>query len=337
MTVFTEGLNPTPPFSAEQRLTPNGRTLFVADREAGVEKDIPIFSVREPAHHKDIARAVASGVPVAFEVGVIGVLLAVNDPYTPLPDNWRTFWEIKRGRQPTDKVPMLMPPEHQWKIVDYDKLHPEFRRLRNLKDREKLYGQLPLHVIMPFKESAIDVNRNVFVTEPKDTMSKPADLQVPVSTVCLFFQEDKDWRKVAEHASYINPFAYYGVTSFNDHGEPSPWTLDDLATYTVKKGILPPYDVIVEDPIFREANIMSSHTQIRLPLVGEKPPIKIVRMGPVSGEMIEKQTGYTTEVLPSAKFAASGHPEGTDLSENVYNYIRQANNFIANRNRRSAA
>lgn len=327
---------PNNPLTVEGRVISGGRVFHVSSPEFG-EKSVPILSIRNPEDHHRIGETIASGVPVAFEVGVIGVLLAVNDPYTPLPDNWKAFWEIKRGRQSTDKVPMYMPPEHQWKIVDFEKLHPEFRKLKSMPEREKLYGNLPLHIIMPFKEKAKDVNTKVFVTYPEDAKNKPQDMQVPVPTVCLFFQEDRDWRYVAEHAMKVNPFAYYGVTSFNDHGEPSPWTLDDLADYTVKKGILPPYDAIVEDPIFRMANIMSSHTQVRLPLVGEDPTIKIVRMGPVSGEMIEKQTGYKTEVLPSAKFAASGHPEGTDLSENVYSYIKQANNFIASRNRRSAA
>lgn len=323
--------------TAEHRTRADGgREFYVSSPEYG-EKSVPIMSIRNPADHRRIGETIASGVPVAFEVGVIGVLLAVNDPYTPLPDNWRTFWEIKRGRQPTDKVPMYMPPEHQWKIVDYEKLHPEFRKLRSMPEREKLYGNLPLHIIMPFKESAKDVNQNVFVTYPQDLQNKPKDLQVPIPTVCLFFQEDKDWRRVAEHAMKVNPFAYYGVTSFNDHGEPSPWSIDELAAYTVKKGVLPPYDAIVEDHIFRAADIRSSHTQVRLPLVGEDPTIRIVRMGPVTGEMIERQTGYQTEVLPSAKFAASGHPEGTDLSANVYSYIRQANEFVSNRGRRRAA
>ncbi len=337
MSALAEQLpSPEIPLTVEHRRGAFASSLHVSSPELG-EKNIPILSIRNPYHHKEIAHAIAGGAPVAFEVGVIGVLLAVNDPYTPLPDNWRTFWEIKRGRKTEDKVPMYMPPEHQWKIVDYDKLHPEFQKLRKLSEREKLYGNLPLHVIMPFKESAKDVNTNVFVTYPEDAKSKPQDMQVPVPTVCIFFQEDRDWRKVSEHAMKLNPFAYYGVTSFNDHGEPSPWTLQDLVPYTQKKGIIPPYDLVVEDHIFRSADIKSSHTQVRLPLLHEEPTIKIIRRGPVTPEMIEAQTGFRTEILPSAKFAASGHPEGTDLSQNVYSYINEANAFISLRDRKHAA
>ena len=310
-----------------------GYGLLKVESSEGFRK-IPVFSIRNPDQHRVIAESISSGAPVAFEVGVIGILIAVEDSRAG-NDNYERFWKIKRGRASQDKVPIMLPPRHQWGIVDFDKLHPDFRYLKDRKHRENFYGQLPLHVIWPFKETASSVNHKAFITTGEDYKSKPEDQRVDISTVCVYFQDDKDWRNVAEFAKRFNPHVFFGISSFNDHGEQPPFDFEELIQYVMLKQRVD-FDYVIRDQIVARANIRSSHTQIRPPLWYESPEIRVVRRGPVSADAISKHTGHPVKVLESARLASRGHPESVDLDQNVFKYINDANFHIQQRKKKKA-
>jgi len=298
------------------------QTLIVGSHE-GLRR-IPVYSIRNSKSHPDISRAIASGKPIAFEVGVIGILIAVSASADEGNDNGSKFWTIKKGRSPNDRVPMMLRPKDHPKVVDYNKLHPDFRYLADDKEaRERFYGNLPLHTILPVRTDTETINRQVFVTTPTDLQGKPTDQYVPCPTVCLYFQDDEDWMNIAEQAHQLNPNVMFGITSFNDHGQPSPFNFNELLEYVQRRGKVD-FEAVVRDPIVEKADIRSSHTQIRLPLEGEAPEILIVRKGPVSADAIRETTGHPVRVLESAKLAGRGHPDDVDLYSRVVSYLEAA-------------
>lgn len=300
--------------------------LLNIESEEGIKREIPVYSVREPLHHKMIARSAISGKVVLFEVGVIGFMIAVsNDPAKD--GNSEKFWELKRGRDRADKVPIMMLPEDQDKIVDFDKLHPDYHYLKDPKNRQKFFGTFPIHTILPLREEIMDINRDVFVTTLEDTIGKPADQFVSVPTVCVYSQGgDKTWETITKLASSLDPNVYLGISSFNDHGEHSPYDFGDLIEYVQRKQRVD-FDYVVRDPIVAKYNIRSSMTQIRLPLKGETPEIRIVRKGPVGIDMLRQHARpHSVMELASAEFASNGHPGGIPIADGRINaYLAEAN------------
>lgn len=281
---------------------------------------IPVYSVRESSHQQKIARCMTSGDVVVFEAaGVMGFMVAVNCDQSKKDNNWEKFWEVKRGRISTDKVPIMMLPEDQDKIVDFDELHSDYSDLKDPKKRQKFFGTLPFHAILPLRDDVKDINREAFVTEAGGSNKKP--------TVCLYFQGgDRVWENIAQLTKSINPDVqvHLGISSFNDHGEPPPYDFDELLTYIVVKQRMD-FEFVVRDPIAARHGIRSSHTQIRLPLIGEQPHIIVVRKGPVSADTISKYTGYTVKISENAKFASRGDPEHVGLDDRVLAYLKEAN------------
>lgn len=279
---------------------------------------IPVYSVREPSHQEKIAQCMTSGDVVVFEAaGVMGFMVAVNCDQSKGDDNWKKFWEVKRGRSSTDKVPIMMLPEDQYKIVDFDKLHSEYRYLKDPERRKSFFGALPFHTILPLKDDAKEINRDVFVTQAGGPNKQ--------ATICLYFQGgDRVWRDIAELTRSVNSGVHLGISSFNDHGEPPPYDFDELLTYIVIKQRMD-FGFVVRDPIAAKHGIRSSHTQIRLPLIGEQPYIIVVRKGPVSADTISKHTGHTVKISENAKFASRGEPEDVDLGKRVSQYLKEAN------------
>ena len=292
----------------------------------GVRK-IPIFSIRNPKHRAPIARSIVSGHVGVLEAGVMGVLIAV--PNNPSVDNYvgKKFWEVKRGRGSSDKVPVMMLPENHDEIVDYSKIHPDFAYLKYPEKRHEFFGKYPFHTILPVLSDVI-LNRDVFVTTPEDSQKKPQDQWVSEPTVCIFFPGgDGAWENVAKIARDINPDVHLGVSSLNDHGEQPPYNLDQLVSFINRKQRVD-FDFIIQDPISRAAQIKSSHTQIRLPFKSEAPEIIIIRDGSVSPGKISEHTGHPVKILESVRFASHGHPENIrlkGLDDRINQYLKEAN------------
>lgn len=281
-------------------------------------KKIPVYSVRESSHRELIAQCMTSGEIVVFEAaGVMGCMVAVNRNPTERDDSWAKLTRVKKGRSKQDKVPIMMLPEDQEEIVDFDRLHPNYRYLEDSEKRKNFFGTLPFHAILPLRADVRDINHDVFVTQARDS-NKPA-------TVCIYFQGgDKAWRDIGESIKSINPGVHLGISSFNDHGEQPPYDSNELLTHILLKQRVD-FESIVRDPIAAKYDIKSSHTQIRLPLTDEQPHIIVVRKGPVSADTISKYTGHPVKILEYAKFASRGHPEHVNLDERVLHYLTEAN------------
>jgi hypothetical protein len=260
--------------------------------------------VRNHRHHELIARWIVSGHVGILEAGVMGMLKAVHgDPIVDKYDG-KEFWDNKVGRGKSDKVPIMMPPEHHSKVVDFSKLHPDFAFLTDLEKRREFFGRYPFHTILPVIDGA-RINWDVFVTTHEDYKNKPFDQQVSEPTVCIFFPGgDSAWKEIAALAE--SELFEIGVTSYNDHNEISPFDLDEFVSYVNRKQKVG-FDFIIQDPVARGAQIRSSHTQIRLPLKGEPPEILVIRKGSVSTDRLRAHIGYSIRELGSAKFATHGH------------------------------
>lgn len=312
------------PFTVRLEENNNGHYPFLHIDSLEGARSIPVFSVRNPDHHKLIAEWASSGAVVAFEVGVMGVMIAVNKDPKIKDGSWGRFWEVKRGRDATDKVPIMMLPKDMDEIVDFNRLHEDFDYLKDPKKRQVFFGTLPFHTILPLREDA-NINHAVFVTTSEDTRKKPADQFVPVSTVCLYVQGgDKTWEKVAQLINIFNPNVHLGISSLNDHGEHSPYDLYELIKYIQEKQRVD-FDFVITDEIVRKYKIRSSMTQIRLPLKGEAPEILVVRNGPIGSDTLSKHTGHKVRVLPTAKLASHGHSSDVrskGLDDRILGYLR---------------
>jgi hypothetical protein len=307
----------------------NKRYPFLNVKSAEGIKRIPVLSVRNPNHHIQIAEWIASGHVGALEAGVIGVLIAVPDDPLVNDHNSKKFWEVKRGRGVLDKVPMMMSPEQHDNVVDYSKIHPDFKFLKDLGKRREFFGKYPFHTILPVASYAM-IDKDVFITTPEDSQKKSSDPEQWISepTVCVFFPGgDSAWRNISGLTSYINPDSHVGVSSLNDHGEKSPFDLDELINYVNNKQRVD-FDFLIQDPVARSAEIRSSHTQIRLPLEDEPAEILVIRKGSVSTNMLREHFGgYPIRELKSAKFASHGHSEkirNKGLDDRVLNYLKKA-------------
>ena len=300
---------------------------------------IPVFSVRIPEQHYQIAQATSSKKPVAFEApGVFGILLAVENS-RELNTNGHQFWTLKQGRERADKVPFMLPPRDLPRIIDLNKVHPDYHHLRNAKDREQFWGNLPFHLIGPVIDNIPVVRPEVFITTPEDSQKKPPDQYVPVSTVCAYFQNDEDWDNIARLSNRFTHRSLFGITSFNDNGEQPPFNIHELAQYMnlkTQNGSTTFLDIeaIVIDEAAEKTNIRSSQTQVRLPLPFESPELIIIRQGPVSPRMLSEQTGHPVKVLNSAKTASRGHPDNHDLTSYLIEFLDYSQRMIANRKSR---
>lgn len=322
----------------------DGKKLALLSPDDEIIESVPVYNVRNPDHHEDIAKAIASGDTGAFDVGIIGLLIAVEDPRgekllererrrleqidstRELMPNSKKFWRVKDGRPAEAKVPFMSTPEEIHKFVDFNKLHPNFRHLRNQSAREQLYSY-PIHIIWPVRNNK-KIDQDSFVTTSEDSKKKPPDQHVEFDTVCIFVPgSDPDWLHVGYRATSYNPHALLGVTSFNAHGELPPFNDEELAIYMIKRyeteGELD-FDFFVNDPIAKKSRVRSSHTQARLPLVGEEPTIKIVRRGPVGARDMENYTGYRVVDLVSAGLSSRAADEDADLFPSLHSWMREA-------------
>jgi hypothetical protein len=293
---------------------------------------IPVFSLRQPEHQNIIAKWIASGRAGAVEIGVMGVLKAVSPENDIDTYSGNTFWKVKKGRGPLDKIPVLMPPDDHARIVDYARLHPDFAFLEDPENRRRFFDKYPFHTILPVAPEA-EINVDVFVTTPEESRRKYADPDqwTAASTICAFFLGgDCIWEKIAGLVSQLNPAIKIGISSLNDHGEQPPYDFYEFVSYVNLKQRMD-YDFVIQDPVIRRSQIRSSFTQIRLPLRGEAPEVLVTRKGSLSTDLLKKHLGgYAIRELSSAKTASHGHSEEVrriGLDDRVLDYLERAANY----------
>ena len=281
-------------------------TTCTADGPASV----PVYSIRNPDHHEAIARALARGRTAAFYVGLFGIGQAIRPAWLG-HDDAETYWRVKVGRPRWAKVPLFSKPSHALRLIDFGLVHPAFRHLARREAFERLWTGhgAPLHVIAPvrqplrFLDPAVVTFHEDLVQHVTDDVD-PRERVIAPATACFFWIADPMWDTVVTLAGlYSPPRVCFGASSLNDHGEQPPYTMAELRTFIDGRSTLP-FDLVITDELYERSGAFSSHTQVRLPLVGEPAELIVVRRGCVSAEWLAESTGYPVRVMASAAIAS---------------------------------
>ena len=284
---------------------------------------IPVYSIRDRAHVEAIAQAMSERRMAAFYGGLYGVIKGIRRPADDHPDDAEVYWQIKPDRPRSSKLPMFIRPADAMPLVDFEALHPEFRHLSDRARFEALWASHggPVHFIVPLRDQlpelhpAFQTSTEGILRAAKGEAGSRAPARV---TASLMWMADAAWEGLAARLDALSDEpTYYGVSSFNDHGEHPPYTYAELVAFLDRKSDLP-VDLIVNDEIFEASGAFSSHTQVRLPLVGEAAELILVRRGGMSPAWLTECTGYPVRSLEDAPQAT--RPEGledTDLQRRL--------------------
>ncbi len=129
----------------------------------------------------------------------------------------------------------------------------------------------------------------------------------------MFWMADPAWEDLAVRLEVASPpRSWMAGSSFNDHGEPPPFTRDQLVAASDRRPDLP-FDLVVTDHLLESCGGFSSHTIVRLPLIDEPPALVMLRWGSVSPEWLREVTGHDVRVLDSVSVAS--RPPGTTDDE----------------------
>lgn len=115
---------------------------------------------------------------------------------------------------------------------------------------------------------------------------------------------DPAWEDLAVRLEVSSPpCTWMAGSSFNDHGEQPPFTLDELITHCAGCEALP-FDLIVTDTLLESCRGFGSHTLVRVPLFDGPPALVMLRWGSVSPSWLEETTGLDVRVLDSVSYAS---------------------------------
>jgi hypothetical protein len=272
-------------------------------------RPVPLLDVRDAEHRREIARMMASGRPAAFYIGLFTIMRLVGPPWRDRGQQ-ASFWSVKRNRPAWSKLPIFVHPRHALRLADFSDVHPLFRQFRRRERFESLWSHgAPLHVVVPLRTPQRYLPPAV-VTTPADLVE--ASVAIPVaadrlvlrSTASMFWMQDAAWEDLAVRLDVASPVrSWMAGSSFNDHGRPPPFTVDELVTQCEARPDLP-FDLVVTDRLLEECGGFSSHTLVRLPLRDEPPALVMLRWGSVSPEWLREVTGLDVRVLDSVSHAS---------------------------------
>lgn len=257
-----------------------------------LKRSIPIYEFRNLAHQVEIAKVLANGGQILMYGGVWGVFKGVKRATFG-----ETFFEkVKPGRPPEAKISVMIPPEDGVKIVDWSQVHKDFRYLQDYWNFNKLWvghGAF-LHIIAPVRPT-LETLPDIFKTTPPDYAKRYPNLEPIRPTTAALLSRFEPYTR---HFGYLvkrfsHTDMYVGVSTANRHGEEPPYTEQELFS-DIENGKcdLSEIDLIVTDRKYEESGAFASHAQLRLPLVGEKPTLKVLRIGSLSIEGFEAATGF---------------------------------------------
>lgn len=283
-------------------------TLFIPE----LGKEIPVFDLRNLFHQVEAARLIAQGKRMAMYGGVWGGFRAVK--------RWdfaeRFFHQVKVRRPEEAKIPLMTLPEDAVRMIDWSRVNENFRFLERYWNFAKLWKSHGafLHIIAPVRETLKSLPP-IFVTSPEEFNKRyPNSIPVSFPTVANVYREDP---YLGHFATLIKRFShtdmYIGVSTLNPHGEEPPYTFGEFKM-DLSKGRIPArsIDLIVKDDFYEKFEVFSSHTQIRLPLVGEEPTFRVLRIGSLSLDGFRNATGFDFQVEPDAKDVRKNKGENLD-------------------------
>ncbi|HEY5600740.1 MAG TPA: hypothetical protein VIK81_01485 [Patescibacteria group bacterium] len=277
-----------------------------------LEKMIPVFDFRNLSSHEEIAGRLAKGEQMAFFGGVWGGFKGVKQATV----NEGFFTRVKPGRPKEAKIATMMGPEQSIGLIDWSKVHKDFRFLQDHWEYKKLWESHNafLHIIAPIREP-LDYIPDIFKTTPEDFKARYPKLEsLNSTTACFVWRNDpylKHLSNFVKRLSHTNVFI--GVSTLNRHGEEPPYSYEELIDQ-LNDGRTNPADInlIVRDRLYEEYEALGSHTQLRLPLEGEQPKLKVIRIGSLSPEGFAKATGFDFEILPDIKDVRKNPGENLD-------------------------
>ncbi len=286
-----------------------------------LSKTIPIYNFRILAHHEPAAQAIADGQRMAMYGGVWAGLEAQkrNSP------GGEFFWRVKItgaageiGRPQEAKPPVMMRPEDAVGRIDWRKHHPKIASLSDFWNFRKLWEEhgAYLHIIAAIRPSFYSFPQRFKTTAREFQARYPQFPAIGADTFAIFWREDPFLRHFATLVARNSHIPMYtAVTTLNPHGEEPPYTFDELlADIRNRRCRIEMINLILTDPLYESCKTFGSHTQAILPFCGEDPTIKIVRIGSLSPEGLEKATGLRCEVLPGAKDVKKNPGENLDDS-----------------------
>lgn len=299
---------------------------WLIDVSGGINKQVPVYNLRNDTHHEAIARHLSGGEIVAIPGGCYALTQVLDDPRKNTdPEAWKRLFKAKTGRDPSSKFPSLVQPKNFFDIIDYDQVHPEALRLIDTREkREALWrAGAQFHIIGPVSDRQKYIHP-ALVTTPDDLIKtgKKGPYLVDYCTASVVWPYDLDWQQIADRAASLNPRGISGVTSFNDRNEEPAYIFEGggrgvIEYITAKERC--PIDAVVRDPIGEWVGVESSHTQIRIPRRGEQLEWVLVRRGAISPqrwlEAIDSPFGFNEESLRLAPYAdrSSAKNEETDV------------------------
>lgn len=285
-----------------------GRRHIELDAACGARR-APVYTLRDPADRRLIARELAAGRSAAFYLGLFTIVKLLRPPWAEGAGG-ELFWQVKPERPRWSKLPMVTEPRHAIRFVDFSAVHPDLARLARREEWERLWAHgLPLHVIAPLR-GPLRFLHEAFRTTPHDlqghaaAVATAADRYIPAETASFFWLSDPDWNALARDVARCAPArSYLAGTSFNRHGQHPPYTLDELQEHVRDRGDLE-FDLVVHDELIEQAGLHSSHTMVRLPLAGQPPELLMTRLGSVSAGRLERELGLPVRVLDSVAEAS---------------------------------
>ena len=287
------------------------RGLVIEDFTNGVQhlvipehsKRIPIYNFRDLRHHEEIAKALSAGERMLMFAGVWGAFKTVKRNTTV-----EEFFhkQIKPGRPWEAKIPLMARTIDAKQMLDWSEIHEDFRFLQDYSEFKKLLTSHPafVHIVGPVRHNLYSLPE-IFITTPEDYSTRyEGNDAICVPTISIINRNDPYLLHLQTLASlrYFHTTMYLGVSTANPHAKQPPYTHGELFRQ-IANGETPAeaVDLIVEDQIYEKYNALGSHTIARLPLNGERPTIKILRIGSLSPERFERATGFLCEVIPGAK------------------------------------
>lgn len=295
-------------------LPSGGRVVTIPLSDGGV-KEVLLLSFRDRRHRKPIVGELLEDNPVAFHGwGVSGVCGRVDRE-----SRFTKFWEVKQGRPPGSKIPLLEPPRLAVQHVDWQAVHPDFAYLQDPGKLQKLWSRrLPFHLIFPYNASARSLSEAV-VTPPFDPVVAP---NIPVPTICLFWVKDPAMVNMVKDVKSRNLAVQLGVSSLNEAHELPTFNTRDLIDY-LKDRQIAKYDIVVEDPLLEPLDIASSHSQLVVPLRGQEPIWLMKRRGSLSVRAFHELTGfYVVEVANVPVASRKANPD-ENLDHKLYELSRR--------------
>jgi hypothetical protein len=272
------------------------------------ERDIPIYSLRDRAHHGFAARALVNGQVAAFHAGRFGLVRGYESRSLTVRAH-----QSHASRLPVAESALLLSPREAIPLIAADWVHPSFQLP---DDYQSLFASIsaPLQVVVPLRGFGRSDRARADEPAAEGDGAEPASLAETTDAVAMLWMHDLAWVAFTDLlAMYAAPERYYIFTPLDQPGGQPIFTLEELLQGARRYGRAP-FDLVVHDPAFEATGAVSMHTRIRLPAPDEEPALILLRQGSVSADWLAEATGRPVTLAPASDAARrAGSQSDSDL------------------------